>query len=144
MIKFGNRRSLARRTLLLAVAVVSCSAFCALAIAQAPGGETRQRGGGVDRELGKLTQALSLTPDQQTQVKALLEQRRGKMEALREGGAQPTREQMEGTRKDTDAKINELLNDDQKTKFAAWQQQRMQRRGPGGDNGQPPPQPPGE
>jgi Spy/CpxP family protein refolding chaperone len=99
------------------------------------------RGPNAERELlGQLTQTLSLTPDQQTQVKALLQERRGKMEALRSSGTQPTREQMEGIRKDIDAKISALLNDDQKAKFAAWQQQRMQnRRGPGGDAPSPPP-----
>jgi Spy/CpxP family protein refolding chaperone len=47
---------------------------------------------------------------------------------------------MEGIRKDTDAKINALLTDDQKAKFADWQKQRMEhRRGPGGDGPPPPP-----
>jgi Spy/CpxP family protein refolding chaperone len=101
-----------------------------------------RRGPSIDRQLGQLTQTLSLTPDQQTQVKALLEQRRGKMEALRSTAERPTREQMEAVRKDTDSKINALLNDDQKAKYAAWEKERMDhRRGPAGDG--PPPPPPG-
>jgi hypothetical protein len=56
------------------------------------------------------------------------------MEELRKSGSdasgqgeQPSREQMEAVRNDTDNKITALLNDDQKTKFAAWQQQRKER-----------------
>ena len=68
----------------------------------------------------------------------------GALEALRSSGAQPTREQMEGVRKDTNAKITLLLNDDQKTKFTAWQQERRQHRrgGEGGGEATPPPPPP--
>jgi hypothetical protein len=51
---------------------------------------------------------------------------------------------MEAIRNDTDSKITALLNDDQKPKFAAWQQQRKEamehRHGPGGDSA-PAPQP---
>ena len=50
--------------------------------------------------------------------------------------------QMEAIRNETDSKINALLNDDQKAKFAALQaerRQRMERRqNPGGDNSAPP------
>ena len=143
MMKFAKQYLLARRTLLMAAVLATSS--CALwAQSEQPGGEMRTGGPNIERELGQLTQALTLTADQQTQVKALLEQRRGKMKALRAGEAQPTREQMEGIRKDTDSKITALLNDDQKTKFAAWQQQRMERRrGGGGDAAPPPPPPPG-
>jgi Spy/CpxP family protein refolding chaperone len=47
---------------------------------------------------------------------------------------------MEAIRKETDGKITALLNDDQKGKFAAWQQERkarMQQR-MGGDAPPPP------
>jgi protein CpxP len=115
-----------------------------------PAGPNHQRGG-PERELQHLTQMLSLTADQQSQVKTLLTEQRQKMEALRNSnseasgqGAPPRREQMESIRNETDTKITALLNDDQKTKFAAWQQERkarmQQRQGPGGDN-PPPPQP---
>jgi Spy/CpxP family protein refolding chaperone len=106
-----------------------------------------QRGGNPERALQQLTQVLSLTADQQTQVKSLLAERRQKMEALRNSGsgsdtaspgAPPSRQQMEAIRNETDTKITALLNDDQKTKFAAWQQQRKarmeQRQGAGGEN----------
>jgi Spy/CpxP family protein refolding chaperone len=146
--RFSKGSFSARRTLLLATILAAGS--CGLwAQAGPPGGPPpdgqMRRGPNTERELGQLTQALSLTPDQQTQVKGLLEQRRGKMDELRGSGTPPTREQMEGIRKDTDAKISALLNDDQKAKFAEWQKQRMERRrgpgGPGGDGPPPPPQP---
>jgi protein CpxP len=150
MINLSRANSFTRHTVLAAVLLAGSCAIWAQADQPPaspggpPQGEMRGRGPNTERELGQLTQTLTLTPDQQTQVKALLEQRRGKMEALRSGENPPTREQMQAIRKDTDAKISALLNDEQKTKFAAWQQQRMQgRRGPGGPGGdQPPPPPP--
>jgi len=146
-----SKASLFTRRAVLAVALLAGS--CAL-WAQAdqspaspngpPTGQMRGRGPDTERELGQLTHHLSLTPDQQTQIKALLQERHSKVEALRSGENRPSREQMQAIRKDTDAKIVALLNDDQKTKFAALQEQRMEhRRGPGGPGGdQPPPPPP--
>jgi Spy/CpxP family protein refolding chaperone len=83
-------------------------------------------------------------------VKGLLAERRQKMEELRKSSsgtdattqsAPPNRAQMEAIRNDTDTKITALLNDDQKTKFAAWQQERkarMQQRQGGGEAPPPP------
>ena len=45
------------------------------------------RGGGPEHRVQMLQQALNLTPDQTTQVKALLETERTKMEALRSNTA---------------------------------------------------------
>ena len=150
MITISSTNSFARRAVLAAVLLAGSCALWAQADQPPapptgpPQGEMRGRGPDTERELGQLTYHLSLTPDQQTQVKALLQERRGKMEALRSGGTPPTREQMMTIRKDTDTKISALLNEDQKTKFAALQQERMEhRRGPGGPGGdQPPPPPP--
>jgi Spy/CpxP family protein refolding chaperone len=149
MISVSSTNSFARRAVLAAVLLAGSCALWAQADQPPapptgpPQGEMRGRGPNAERELGQLTQTLTLTPDQQTQVKALLQERRGKMEALRSSGNPPSREQMQAIRKDTDAKISALLNEDQKTKFAAWQQQRMQgRRGPGGPGGEQPPPPP--
>jgi Spy/CpxP family protein refolding chaperone len=151
MIEFAYGFLLARRTLVLAaVLVASCGAIWAQADGQASPptngpapGEMHRRGPGVERELAQLTHVLSLSAEQQTQVKALLTAQRQQFEALRNPSAAngssneaapPSREQMEAIRQGTDSKIAALLNDDQKTKFAAWQQQRKQRmqrrRGP--------------
>jgi Spy/CpxP family protein refolding chaperone len=136
MIEFVSVVSRTRRTLLMAsILIASCFVLCTQANAQGRG----HGFGGVDRELNQLTQVLSLTSDQQAQVKPLLVAQREKVEALRSSSAgsepavQPARDEIEAIHKDTDAKIAALLNDDQKTKFAAWQQQRRERRGHGGD-----------
>jgi protein CpxP len=150
MIQNSSRVFVWRGLLMAAILVVSCGAL--LAQNDAPSAAPmHQRGGNPERELQQLTRALSLTADQQTQVKALLTEQRQKMEALRNSSSDASsqaapsrREQMESVRNETDTKITALLNDDQKTKFAAWQQQRKarmeQRQGPGGENA-PAPQP---
>jgi periplasmic protein CpxP/Spy len=139
----------ARRTLLAGVLAVSCSALWTQQNDAPPAGQMGRRGN-PERELQQLTQVLSLSADQQTQVKGLLAERRQKVEELRKAAsgsdaatqaATPSREQMEAIRNDTDTKINALLNDEQKGKFAAWQQgrkARMQQR-----LGDTPPPPPG-
>src|ERR1700677_265679 len=146
MIQNSSRVFLRRMLLMAAILVVSCGAVWA----QSPG-PMRGRGGNPERELQQLTHVLSLTADQQTQVKALLAEQRQKMEALRNSnsdassqGTPSRREQMESIRNDTDTKITALLNDDQKSKFAAWQQERksrMEQREGGGPGDAPPPQP---
>jgi Spy/CpxP family protein refolding chaperone len=150
MIQNSSRVFVWRGLFMAAILVVSCGALWAQNDAQSPG-PMRGRGGNPERELQQLTQVLSLSPDQQTQVKSLLTERRQKMEALRNSnsdtssqGAPSRREQMESIRNDTDTKITALLNDDQKTKFAAWQQERkarMEQQQGGGPGGAPPPQP---
>ncbi|MGP8268988.1 MAG: hypothetical protein ACLQLH_02885 [Terracidiphilus sp.] len=137
MIQFGKGKSPAWRALLMAgILVAGCCAFSVPANAQGQG----RRGGGIERELTELTQVLALTTDQQVQVKNLLVERRAKMEALRSGGTPPAREQMMAVREETNGKILAVLNDDQKAKFTAWQQQH--RHGPGGGEA-PAAQPPG-
>jgi Spy/CpxP family protein refolding chaperone len=138
---------LAKRTLLLAgILLVSCGALTAQSgDAPPPPGQMQGRGGGnPERQLQMLTERLSLTADQQTQVKALLADQRQKMQVLRESnsGAPPDRQQMEGIRNETDTKINALLNDDQKAKFAEWQKERNARMGRQQGPDQPPPPPP--
>jgi Spy/CpxP family protein refolding chaperone len=142
MIEFGNGKMPAWRVLLMAgILIAGGCALTAPANAQGRGG-MGQRGGGIERQLSELTQVLSLTVDQQAQVKSLLIERREKMEALRSSGTQPTMEQMLAVRQDTNGKIRALLNDDQKVKFAAWQQQRMEQRRSGGTGEAPAAQPP--
>jgi protein CpxP len=101
-----------------------------------PPGPYGHRGPNPERQVEMLTHVLALTPEQQTQVRGLLTEQGQKMEELRKSaggsdasgqGAPPSREQMEAIRNDTDAKINALLTEEQKPKFAAWQQERKQR-----------------
>jgi Spy/CpxP family protein refolding chaperone len=117
----------------------------------APQGKWR-RGGGQERELQNLTRVLSLTPDQQTGVKGLLEQQSTQMRALREKsqsgsttneapGSQQT--QMAQIRDETDTKISALLDENQKKTFADWIAKRkadMARR-QGGNGGEAPQSP---
>ncbi|WP_263359996.1 hypothetical protein [Acidicapsa ligni] len=107
-----------------------------------------------DRQLKALTRILTLTTDQQTGVKALLDQQSAQMKALRNQppteqsanpGADPRHariEQMERIREETSTKIAALLDDNQKKLFADWQAKRKaemeQRRGRSQDV---PPQP---
>jgi Spy/CpxP family protein refolding chaperone len=143
MIEFNYFVSVARRTLMLAaVLAASCCGLCAQADG-AGAGQMHPRGGNPERELRELTRVLTLNEDQQGQVKMVLGERRQKMEALRASGTQPTREQMMAIHKESNAKITELLNEDQKAKFAAWQQQRMQWRHGAGGEGAPATAPPG-
>ena len=140
-----------RALLVAALLAVSCFAVRAQNDGPPPGdppsGQMRGRGPNIDRQLQMLTERLSLTSDQQAQVKTILTDQRQKMEELRKSSsasdasgqaAPPRREQMEAIRNDTDSKITALLNDDQKTRYAAMQQQRKERMERRGGDGPPP------
>ena len=90
-----------------------------------------------------MTKQLNLTPDQATQVKAILEDQQKQMMAARnsDSGADP-REAMMAIRKASNDKIKALLTDDQKPKFDEMLAQQRQRGGGGGQGGPPPPPPP--
>jgi Spy/CpxP family protein refolding chaperone len=87
---------------------------------------------GPERELEMLTRRLSLTPEQQTSVKAVLEQQRSQMIALRaksqtDSANADTPEarqaritQMNQIHDESDTKIAALLDDNQKKTFAGW------------------------
>jgi len=127
-----------------------------------PGGEHRMPG--PDRELKMLTKLLTLTADQQTGVKALLEQQATEMKALRAKAQSESNQssdssstespqarmaQMEQIHDETNTKIAALLTDSQKKIFEEWLEKRKaemeQRRSQGGeppappDGGGPPP-----
>jgi len=121
-----------------------------------PHGQWRGRGGGPEQQLARLTKLLSLTPEQQTGVKTLLEQQTTQMMALRtktpsESATPPTpearaaeRKQMDAIRDETDTKISALLNEDQKKTYAdmlAKRKAAMARREAEGGDGPPPPPP---
>jgi hypothetical protein len=91
-----------------------------------------------NKQLEHLTQALDLTADQQTQIKPVLMDRQQKLQALFQNESlsqDDRRTQARSVVEASNTKIESVLNDQQKQKFAAMQQ-RM-RRGPGGP-------PPGE
>ncbi len=104
-----------------------------------PGG----RGMNPQRRLEMMQKQLNLTPDQTTQIKALMEDERSKMEALRTNTSlaqQDRRSQMMAIRQDGETKTRALLTPDQEKKYDEMQakmRERMQDRRQGG--GPPPP-----
>jgi Spy/CpxP family protein refolding chaperone len=106
-----------------------------------------------ERRVEMLQKRLSLSGDQTAQVKAIFEDGRSKMEALRSNTSlapQDRRSQGEALRQQEEAKLEGVLTPDQKTKYAemrAKERERMQENrgrqgGPGGNGGPPPPPPP--
>ena len=103
-----------------------------------PHGQWRRGQGMEDREFGMLIRRLSLNADQQTGVKALLDQQVTQMRALRtappaesaDAATPQTRQarfaQMTQIREETETKITALLDDNQKKIYAEMIAQRKQ------------------
>jgi periplasmic protein CpxP/Spy len=107
---------------------------------QGPGG--RGHGMDPDTQLAHMTKQLDLTADQQSQIRPILVDRQQKMQALWQNQSlsqEDRRSQMMGIRQDSNAKIEAVLNDQQKQKFEAMQERRGRHGMQGGDN-QPQPQ----
>jgi protein CpxP len=96
-----------------------------------------------NRQLEHMTQALDLTADQQSQIKPVLIDRQQKLQALFQDQSMSEDDRRAKARsvvEESNSKIELVLNDQQKQKFAAMQQH--MRRGPGGPPpGGAPPQP---
>jgi protein CpxP len=100
------------------------------------------RGGmNPERRLEMMQRQLNLTPEQTSQVKALFETERSKMEALRSSGdaGQDRRGAMMAIHQDEETKLMGILNPDQQAKYKAMQERMRERRQ---DGGTPPPPPP--
>ena len=101
------------------------------------------RHGGPDRRAEMLEHQLSLTSEQTTQVRALLEAEHAKMEALHANAAALSREemhtQMMAVHQDSDTRLRALLTPDQATKYDAMQARMRQHRQ---EEQGPPPTPP--
>jgi len=129
--------------LLLAVSLPTGAAF---AQNPPPGDQPGQRRGmpSVDDQLKNLTERLTLTDDQQAKIKPILEDQRTQMQALMKDDSlsqDDRRAKGRSIRESTDTKIRDVLTDDQKKKYDAWQQEmrdRMRQR-QGGENPPPPP-----
>ena len=100
-----------------------------------------------DKQLEHLTKALNLTSDQQTQIKPILENQQQQMMQIHQDTSLSRDDKMAKAKSlhdDTTGKIEAVLNDQQKQKYAAMQQkmqERMQRRMQGGSAAQPQSQP---
>jgi protein CpxP len=84
-----------------------------------------------EQQLEHLTKKLSLSADQQSQIKPMLDSRNQQMQALMQDQSVPRPDRhakMISIQDDTKAKIEAVLNDDQKQKFDAMQAEMMQRR----------------
>ena len=141
-------------------AVVLCGAMLAVLPAMAkqdappppPQGQAQGgphgRGGMMnpDQHAAHLQKALGLSDDQTAQVKTIFTDEQTKFEALRSNTSlsrEDRHTQMEALRQDEDTKVQAVLTADQKTKYAALQEQMRDRRGnqQNGNGGAPPPPP---
>jgi Spy/CpxP family protein refolding chaperone len=117
---------------------------------QAPAGQAPQGSMGgeqrrmptVDEQVSRLDQDLNLTDAQKPKVKAALESQRSQMQTLMQDSSMSRDDKM-AKMKDihdgTVGKINDVLTDDQKTKFAAMQEKQKQRMEQQRESGTPPP-----
>lgn len=109
----------------------------------APAQEQGQPGRGPmrmdpNRQLEHMTRELGLSADQQAQIKPVLVDRQQKSEALFQDQSlsrEDRRSRMMAIRQDAKAKIEAVLNDQQKQKFEAMQEHMRGRGGPGGAEG---------
>ncbi len=104
----------------------------------APDASAQQRGGqygppadGLQIEqVARMTKRYNLSADQQTQIKPILANQQQQMQALREDSSLSRDDKMakmKSIREDSSTKIQAILNDTQKQKYAQ-DQQRMQER----------------
>jgi protein CpxP len=112
-----------------------------------PNGGHRGPGQREEHQIEFLTKKLNLTPDQVTQVKAIDDESRTQMMALRQDSSTPQADKkakMMDIHKASQAKIRAVLTDDQKTQYDALQAQMKERResreGGQGAPAAPPPQ----
>jgi periplasmic protein CpxP/Spy len=131
---------------LLALALVASAALAQQEPPKGAGDQPQgQRRGmpSVDDQLKNLTDKLSLTADQQTKIKPILEDQSQQMQALMKDDSlsqDDRRAKGRSIRESTNTKIRDVLTDDQKKKYDEWQQEmrdRMRQR-QGGDNPPPP------
>lgn len=90
----------------------------------------------VDDQLKNLTDRLSLTADQQAKIKPILEDTHAQAQTLMHDNSlsqDDRRTKMRSLHESSSAKIRDVLNDDQKKKFDAWQQE-MRTHHAGGEN----------
>ena len=133
----------------LSVVRVALLAMCTAALAAVPamaqggGGGGQGRGMNTQAQLDRMTTELSLSADQQTAIKAILDQNMKDMMAMRQDTSLSDDDRMAKQRAMREAqtvKIKAVLTDDQKTKYDAMMAAQRQ-RGPGA-GGPPPPPPP--
>jgi protein CpxP len=109
-----------------------------------PGGHGRGGPRMEEHQIERMTKQLNLTPDQVTQLKAIDDDTRQQMMALRDDTSTPReqkRPKMEAIHQAQQTKVKSMLTDDQKSKYEAMEAMR-ERREEHGAGGPPPPPPP--
>ena len=108
-----------------------------------PGGETGSRHHrgmpSVDEHVQHMTQALNLSADQQTKVKAIFEDQQKQMESLKQDTSlsqQDRRAKFQQIHEATHQKIRDVLNEDQKAKFDQMKAQHKEHMGKHGSKGE--------
>lgn len=84
-----------------------------------------------DKAVAHMAKRYSLSSDQQTQIKPILVNRQQQMQALRQDSSLSREDKMakmKGIHDDASTKIEAILNDSQKQKFAEDQQKMQERR----------------
>jgi periplasmic protein CpxP/Spy len=133
---------------LLATGLTLCSAAAFAqqdsTAAPAPDASAPQQGGGhgqwgghqtPDEQVARMTKRYNLSSDQQAQIKPILANQQQQMQALRQDSSLSQNDKMakmKSIHEDSSSKIQAVLNDSQKQKFAqdqARRQQQMQERG---------------
>lgn len=115
------------------MALLACVALALAGWAQqtAPAQEEHgQRAGrampSVDDQVAAMTDQLNLTADQQAKIKPLLQDQHDQMQTLmKDTSLSPDdrRAKARSVHQSTVAKVRDVLNDDQKKKYDAWQQE---------------------
>lgn len=91
----------------------------------------------VDRQIEDMDETLDLSDDQEDQIRDIMEENFENMAAMREemqnsgGGFEGMREQMQKVREEQDAKMKEVLSEEQWEKYQVMQEERRQMRGQG-------------
>jgi protein CpxP len=148
-----EKKMFRRSVLRLAVLVLGTVTLTALpAMAQDPGAPPPQgqggphgRGGMDGHRLEFLTKKLNLSTDQVTQIKAIDADTWSQMKALHENTSMAEADkhtQMASIHKASQEKFLAVLNEEQKTQYAALEAEMKEHRGnhAGGQGGPPPPQ----
>jgi periplasmic protein CpxP/Spy len=119
---------------LLATGLTLCSA-AAFAQQDTPAPDASAQQGGhrqpptPDEQVARMTKRYNLSSDQQTQIKPILANQQQQMQALRQDSSLSREDKMakmKSLRDDSSSKIQALLNDSQKQKFAQDQQRRQE------------------
>jgi len=95
----------------------------------------------VDDQLTAMTEQLNLSADQQAKIKPLLLDQHDQMQGLmrdQDMSSDDRRAKARSIHQSTVSKIRDVLNDDQKKKFEAWQQEMHQKMHPHQEGGEPP------